>query len=146
MLRAVLDTNVFISAAIQPAGSPGQLLKRFLVGSAFEIVLSPAIVDEVLRALAYPKIGKHLRVGTSPALWFEDVLVLADLVAGELRAARVCADPDDDKIIAAALEGLADYVVTGDRQLLAVEQHEGIRLVTPRAFLDLITPSSGTGR
>lgn len=140
MVRAVLDTNFYVSAAIQPGGSPGKLLKRFVADSAFEIVLSPAIVDEVLRALTYPEIRKHLRAGPSPALWFEDLLVLADLVAGDLRISGVCADPDDDMIVAAALEGRADYLVTGDRQLLAVGQYQGIRIVTPRAFLDRIAP------
>jgi hypothetical protein len=49
--RAVLDANVYVSAIIQPAGTPGQFIGRFLRGASFELVLSPAVLDEVLRAL-----------------------------------------------------------------------------------------------
>ena len=81
MLRAVLDANAYISAIIQPAGTPGRLVERFLRDADFEIVLSLAIVDEVMRALAYPKVRKLLR-GVDAQLWFEDIVMLADLVVG----------------------------------------------------------------
>ena len=47
-------------------------------------------------------------------------------------------DPDDDKYLAAALEGRATLVVTGDPDLLALEEHQGVRIVSPRAFLGLL--------
>jgi uncharacterized protein len=137
LLRAVLDANVYISAIIQPAGTPGRLVERFLRDASFEVVLSPAIVDEVLRALTYPKVRKLLR-GADAQLWFEDLVVLADLVAGAQQLAGVCKDPDDDKYLAAALEGRAAHVATGDRAFLALKEHAGVEIVTPRAFLDLL--------
>ncbi len=94
----------------------------------------------MLRALAYPKVRKFIRGDVEPGLWFEDIVVLADLVAGEGMPLGVCEDPDDDQYIAAALEGRAAFVVTGDRKLLALKEHEGIRIVTPREFLDLLGP------
>ena len=132
----VLDANVYISAIIQPAGAPGQLVERFLRDASFEVVVSTAIVDEVLRALAYPKVRKLLR-GADAQLWFEDLVVLTDLVAGAQQLSGVCKDPDDDKYVAAALEGRAAYVVTGDRAFLDLKEHAGVKIVTPRAFLDL---------
>jgi uncharacterized protein len=137
VLRAVLDANVYVSALLRPEGPPGQIIERFLRDVAFEIVLSPAIVDEVSRALAYPKVRRLMRSGAQPELWFEDVVVLADLVTGAPTVSGVCADPDDDKYIAVAVEGRAAFVVTGDRQLLALTEHDGVRTITPRAFLDL---------
>jgi len=137
LLRAVLDANVYISAIIQPSGTPGRLVERFLRDASFEVVLSPAIVDEVLRAMAYPKLRKLLR-GADPQLWFEDLVVLADLVAGAQQLSGVCKDPDDDKYVAAALEGRAAFVVTGDRACLALKERAGVEIVTPRAFLDLL--------
>jgi putative PIN family toxin of toxin-antitoxin system len=137
LLRAVLDANVYISAIIQPSGTPGRLVERFLRDASFEVVLSPAIVDEVLRAMAYPKLRKLLR-GADPQLWFEDLVVLADLVAGTQQLSGVCKDPDDDKYVAAALEGRAVYVVTGDRAFLDLGEHAGVEIVSPRAFLDLL--------
>ena len=57
-------------------------MERFLRGGAFELILSPAIAEEVFRVLAYPKIRKLLRETVQAELWFEDVLVLAELVEG----------------------------------------------------------------
>jgi putative PIN family toxin of toxin-antitoxin system len=134
----VLDANVYVSAAIRAEGQPGRILERFLRDSAFEIVLSPAIIDETLRALAYPKVRKHLRAEIDAASWLEAIAVLADLIAGEYLLEGVSNDPDDDKYVAAAVEGRAAFVVTGDPDLLEVKQHAGIRLVNPREFLNAL--------
>ena len=136
MPRAVLDANVYVSAIIQPARTPGRLIERFLREASFEVVLSPAIVDEVLRALGYPKVRKLLR-GANSQLWFEDIVVLADVVA-DTQFSGVCDDPDDDKYIAAAIEGRASHVLTGDQRFLALREHAGVEIVTPRAFFDLL--------
>jgi uncharacterized protein len=141
VLRAVLDANVYVSAYIRPEGPPGQIIERFLRDAAFEIVLSAEIAEEVLQALAYPKIRKAVRAKVEPELWFEDILVLAQLTPGEYKTPGVSADRDDDKYIAAAVEGRAAFVVSGDPDLLDVGAHEGVRIVTPRGFLDLLTPS-----
>lgn len=138
MLRAVLDANVYVSAVIRPEGPPGQIIERFLRDAAFEIVVSSAIVEEVLRALAYPKVRTHVRGNADPTLWFEDIVVLAQFITGEHEVRRVSQDPDDDKYIAAAVEGRAAFVVSGDTDLLAIKQHERLRFVSPRAFLRLL--------
>ena len=139
MLRAVLDANVYVSAAVHPMGPPGRIIERFLRTDGFTLVLSPGIVEEVLRALAYPKVRRYLR-DLDATLWFEDLVVLAELVPGAAHVSDVSEDPDDDKYLAAAVEGRAMCVVTGDPHLLAVGQYEGIRIVRPRAFLDLLSP------
>jgi len=139
MLRVVLDANIYVSAAVRADGPPGHIIERFLRDAAFQIVVSQAIVDEVLRALAYPKVRKYIRRGLDSELWFEDIVVLAQFVAGEYEVAGVSDDPDDDKYIAAAVEGRAAFVVTGDPDQLALNEHEGIRIVSPRAFLDLLS-------
>src|SRR2546430_314360 len=113
---------------------PGRLVERFLRDASFEIVVSSAIVDEVLRTLAYPKVRKMLH-GADAQLWFEDIVVLADLVAGAQQLSGICEDLDDDKYVAAALEARAGYVVTGDKAFLALKEHGGVEIVTPRAFL-----------
>jgi len=82
----------------------------------FEVVLSPAIVDEVLRALGYRKV-RRLLLGTDARLWFEGR-------AGRCRrgqaAVGVCEDLDNDKYLAAAFKGRASHVVAGDRRFLAL--------------------------
>ena len=138
MLHAVLDANVFVSAAVRPEGPPGRIIERFLRTDTFTLVLSPAIVEEVLRALAYPKVRRYVRRDLGSALWFEDLVVLAELVPGAYQVSGVSQDPDDDKYLAAAVEGRATFVVTGDPHLLAVGEYEDVRIISPRVFLDLL--------
>ncbi len=139
MLRVVLDANVYISAFIRPKGPPGQILKRFLQEDSFEIVLSPAIVEETVRAFSYPKVRKYIHAGMDPELWVEDVILLAQFVAGDDELQGVSVDADDDKYFAAAVEGNATLIVTGDPDLLPVKEYRGVRIVTPRVFLDLLS-------
>ena len=138
MLRLVLDANVFLSAYINPEGAPGQIIQSFLRDGSFELVLSEAIIVEVLEALAYPKVLKAARSKIEPALWFEDLVVLSQLVGVDFEVPRLRADPDDDQYIACAIAGRATFLVTGDPDLLTVRQYEGVRIVTPRSFLDII--------
>ena len=100
--------------------------------------MSQAIVDEVLRALNYPKVRKYIRPQLDAELWFEDIVVLAHFVAGDRQFAGVSRDPNDDKYIEAAIEGRAQFLVAGDADLLELKEYESIRIVTPQAFLDLL--------
>ena len=138
MIRAVLDANVCVSAAVRPEGPPGQIINRFLHGESFEIVLSQAIVDEVLRALNYPKVRKYMRARLDPELWFEDIVVLSHFVADDRELKGISKDSDDDKYIAAAIEGRAAFVVAGDSDLLDLREYDGIRFVSPRVSLGIL--------
>jgi hypothetical protein len=133
-----LDANVYVRAYIRPEGPPGQIIERLLKDAAFEVVLSPAIVDEVLHALTYPQVKKGARTKADPTLWFEDIVVLSEMVSGATAIPPLSQDPDDDKYVAAAIEGRASFVVTGDPDLLALKEHEGVRIVNPRSFLNLL--------
>jgi uncharacterized protein len=137
VLRAVLDANVFVSAYVRPEGPPGQIVERLLRDAAFEVVLSAAIVDEVLEALAYPRVLKAARTKLEPDLWFEDIVVLAEFVT-DREIGTVSTDAADDKYLAAAIEGRASFVVSGDPDFLDIQEHAGVRIVKPRAFLGLL--------
>ncbi len=137
-MRALLDANVLISALIRPSGTPGLIIAALLERDAFELVLSPRIVAEVEAALKLRKVRKYLREPEEALLWPADLAALADLADDTGRARGVCRDPEDDAVLSAAIEGRADVIVTGDADLLALEEHEGIAIVTPRAFLDLL--------
>ena len=138
MLRVVLDANIFVSAYIRPEGPPGHIVERFVRDGAFEVVLTQNIIEEVLQSLSYPKVQKAARSKIDPELWFEDIVVLSQLVTSDIESLPLCSDPDDDKYVAAAIEGRAAFLVTGDPDLLTLREHEGIRIVTPRAFHDLL--------
>lgn len=136
-MRALLDANVLVSAVIRPRGTPGLVIAALLERDAFELVLSPRIVAEVEAALKLQKIRKHLREPEDALLWLADLAALADLADDTGRVKGVCRDPDDDAVLSAAVEGRANVIVTGDADLLALGEHEGIAILTPRAFFEL---------
>jgi putative PIN family toxin of toxin-antitoxin system len=138
-VRAVLDANVVISGLIRPQGPPGQILVRLLRDAAFELVASPAMLGELRRSLRYPRVRKYLRLSPEELdLWVDALGAVAVVVEGRVSRRVVTADPADDIYIAAANDGLAEYIVSGDRHLLDLVEHEGIRIVTPRRFLSVL--------
>jgi putative PIN family toxin of toxin-antitoxin system len=139
VLRAVLDANVIISAMIQPKGASGQILTHLLDANSFELIVSPAILAELRRSLSYPKVRKYIKSSDEDLdLWVASIQLIAQPVDGNLRIHAVAEDPDDDKYIEAAVEGLAQFVVTGDKHVLSLKAYENICIVTPRVFLGLL--------
>src|SRR5574341_684125 len=138
MVRAVVDTNVFISAALTPRGTPGILLGA--AGDAFQLVWSAGIVAECLRVLTYERVTKRLRAAgdedASRAL-LTRLSAGAEMVPQDLiPVIRVVdGDPSDDLLIATALAGRASVLVTGDRKhLLALREYAGVRILDPASF------------
>jgi uncharacterized protein len=129
-VRILLDTNVLISALLF-GGLPRVLLRTAMRGDIV-LVTSPALLDELEDIL----IGKFGFGRAIARLTRAEIEALADLVnPGDLL--RVSRDPDDDEVLAAAVAGRAEVIVTGDRDLLALGAHQGIRVLTPREFADL---------
>ena len=144
MLRVVLDANVVVSGWLQALGPSARVLDAANAGR-IQIVVSPAILDEYRRSLGYAKVRRRLRV--PPAVvgaWLDALSLLAEVVPGERTVAVVGADSDDDKYIAAALEGGAALVVSGDRHLLDLGEHEGVRVRSPRSFLEVLDSAAGS--
>lgn len=92
----------------------------------------------MFHALAYPKVRGLVDESVHRELWFEDIVLLADMMTGSHKLSGVCTDADHDKYLAAALEGRAAFVVTDDTDFLAVKEYEDVRIVMPRGFLDLL--------
>ena len=138
--KAVLDSSVLVSAFIKPHGTTAKLL-RAAEGGAFVLYLSPEILSETAEVLLRPKITERYRRAPGAAQEFcAGLAESAQLVRGlaELRGA-VPLDPKDDKIVATAVKAGAGYLVTGDRRhLLSLGEYEGIKVVTPREFFDLL--------
>ncbi len=133
-MRAVLDPNVVISGALSSRGAPADVLRALDAGE-FELIASAALMDELARALTYPKLRRHI---SEP-----DAAELLRFLAG---AATVVVDPqtdlpvrsrdpDDDYLIALASAHRA-ALVSGDKHLLALEAE--IPVFSPRAFLGLL--------
>jgi len=138
-MRVVLDTNVLVSATLIRGGKEDRILRAWQ-RDAFELVLSPQILDEMGRALFYEKLRKaRWMTEEEVAALVRSVAREAILVPGRVRI-EASRDPDDDKFLEAAIEGRAQYLVTGDKDLLKLKTHRGVRIVTPAAFLTILLP------
>ena len=133
-MRAVLDPNVVISGAISPRGAPADVL-RSLAGGECELIASQALLDELERALTYPKLRPYIGESDATDLvrWVGDsASIVVDPDADPPVHSR---DPDDDYLISLASAHSA-ALVSGDKDLLALEGE--IPVFSPRAFLDLL--------
>lgn len=138
-MRAVVDCNVLISGLIRPGGPPALILQA-LRRAEFEPVLSPAILAEYRRAANYPKVRKALRLSAQEleALW-DDILILALWVEPTVPLQPIiAADPSDDAYLLAAVEAGADCLISGDKHLLELKSYEGVRILSPRQFLEAL--------
>jgi|SRR5918996_1907545 putative PIN family toxin of toxin-antitoxin system len=144
MLRVVLDSSVLVSGFLTEGGATARLLSRYRQG-AFSLCSSPWIVGETERALLRPRNVNRYRYRPEDVRQFLDGLAgSAQILPDASEVPAVTRDPSDDQVIACALAAQADYLVTGDHDMLVLGAHEGIRIVTPRQFLDLLE-GSGVG-
>ena len=145
MMKAVLDVGQFVSATIQARGHPAQILAAWKAGR-FELVTSTAILDDLRRVLRYPRLRKRHRWTDEEIELFADSIALAaTLTPGDLEVNAVAEDPTDNKVVACAVEGQADYVVASDDHLLKLERYSDIVILPPRRFLDVLEEVQQSG-
>lgn len=136
-MRAVLDTNVLVSATLVRGGNEDRILRAWK-REAFELVLSRPILQEFSRALFYEKFRQRRWMSEQEIrLLLELIAAEGVLVPGKI-AVKASRDPHDDKFLAAALEAEARYVVSGDKDLLAIGAYRGIEIVSPARFLKIL--------
>ncbi len=136
-MRVVLDTNVLISSLISAEGPPAVVYRAWRAGR-FVLLSSESQLEEVRRTLRKPSIAAMIRPHSSGRLINQ--LRRKAIDVGRLPAVTRSADPDDDKVLAIAEAGAADYLVSGDRLgLLALRRHRGTRIVSPTAFAAILS-------
>ena len=130
-MRAVLDANVLISAILSPRGTPARLLLAWQAG-AFDLVVSPALLEELRRALAYPKFERLVPPADAESFvaWIGRSALLAADPDGEPPVHSV--DPADDYLITLAAAERA-VLVSGDAHLTVLADRFPVR--TPAQFL-----------
>jgi putative PIN family toxin of toxin-antitoxin system len=132
-VRLVIDTNVLISALLAENSLPAHLIVLWREGR-FDLLTSSDQLDELMRVTRYPKIRERL----PPALAGRLINELRD-IAVTVKApptVTVSPDPHDDYLLAIAIAGSADFLITGDkRDLLALRLYEGTKITTVRDFL-----------
>ena len=141
MVKAVLDTNQFVSSIISKKGAPAQLLQAWK-DRAYILITSRQIIAETEKALHYPRILKKYH------LQERDIQALINLIDHEAivlpspaKINIIKEDPDDNQVLACALEAKAQYIVSGDKHLLNLGQYKSISVVNVREFLKIINYS-----
>jgi putative PIN family toxin of toxin-antitoxin system len=128
-MKAVFDTNVLI-AAFLTEGICAKLLIRARRRD-FDMILCDGILQEFKRVL-------KKKFAASPHEMSEALAILSaaaqDILGQTDSIVPICRDPDDDLILACARDAVADYVVTGDEDLLVLKNYEGISILNPREF------------
>lgn len=133
MARVVADTNVIVSAVITN-GKPREFLRR-CIGGHIELVLSPDILDEVGDVLRRPKF-KMSEDEVNHVVWM--LIQTGHLVEVRSSFQVVEEDPDDDVILHTAVDGRAEFVVSGDKHLLNLKRYEDIRILPVAELLETL--------
>lgn len=131
MIRAVLDTNVVISALLF-SGPPSQLVPAWQSGR-LRPILSAQILEEYLRVLAYPKF--KLTPAEVRGLIEEALLPYIETVQSPPLPIANLRDPDDSKFVACALNADVRWLVSGDDDLLSLKRVQSVEIVSVTAFL-----------
>ena len=132
MPRAVLDTNVLVSALISPGGPSASLVLELRAG-AYELVVSPALLAELGEVLGREKFRRYVTVAEATAyvdLMRREATILDDPAPSNQ---ALSADPDDEFLVDLARAAAADVLVSGDAHLLVLRDR--LPVMTPAAFL-----------
>lgn len=138
-MRVVLDSNVVISSYLNASGSSGRIRTAF-EKQRFELIVSDALLAEYEKVLNYPRVAR---------LHAMSVMEVKEQIAGLRESAIVVPlakipnlipeDPPDNDVVATAVSGEAEYIVSGDDDLHRLGRYEGIRVVTPVLFQELLS-------
>ena len=132
-MRIVIDTNV-VASAVFFGGRPAELL-RMVIRHEHLAVATDEIVDEYQATISYlldKYGGKKLQLSIVPIFSAMEIIQATS-------KADICRDPDDNKFISCAIDGHCYYVVSGDKDLLSLEQFGNIKIVTVADFLELFS-------
>ncbi len=137
MIRIILDTNIIVSAIVSLHGPPRQILKAWHQ-QQFVLLTSAAIISEVARVLRYPHLQKTFQLSEADIQIAIDSLLNDANMLEDLYQVQRSRDPDDNIFLACALEGKADYLVSGDVHLLEIKYYHGTQIISPRQFLTIL--------
>ncbi len=134
MIKVVLGTNVLISVILF-GGPPREVLSLVITGK-IKNYISKHILDEISDVLKRPKFGFDI---TKLTAIIREIEALSELVELKEEIDIITVDRDDDYILACAITAEVDYLITGDNDLLNLNEYQGIKIIMPAGFLNIIT-------
>lgn len=141
MMRVVCDSNIIVAGLIANSGSPYEVLKAWRRGDIV-LLVSEAIIAEVVEALGRPFFREKRGITQQDIARVKQSLEMdAVAVSTKPHLKVVREDPDDDRIIECALEGNADYLVSGDKHLLTLRRYRHLPIVSARELLVILQGS-----
>jgi putative PIN family toxin of toxin-antitoxin system len=133
----VIDTVVFVRSVLNPHSFSGRII--FAHADEYRLILSAPIVREILEVLQRPEITRKIRfVAGMNMRRVLDLLSQAELLVELSEMPQVSRDPKDDKFLATAVAGEADYLISEDRDLLDIEEYRGSKIVDVATFLKML--------
>jgi len=138
MLRVVLDANVFVSAVLKPQSDLARIFDLVKAGKV-KLIISSDILSEIRGVLLYPKLRKrHRRTPKKIDDFLKKTVRVSIITSGKMKVEAIKDDPEDNKYLAAAAEGKADFIISGDHHLIELGIFQGIRILSPSMFLKLL--------
>ena len=132
--RVVIDTNAMVSRLLLPESVPGKAIRKAV--DQAELLVSEATLNELADVLAREKFNPYISIEER-----QEFLRLLGRIAEMvpiILAVYGCRDPQDDKFLEVAVNGEANMIVTGDKDLLVLNPFRGIAIVTPSAYLEMV--------
>ena len=135
-MRLILDTNILLSALLSPLGAPAMLVDAW-ERRAFTLVACEALIAEVRDVAGRPFFRARLRASAAELL----AAGLRDFsfFCRDLSSDPISPDPKDSFLLALAEASDAEFLVTGDKELLSLMQHKSTRMVTAVAMMEILT-------
>ena len=134
MVKAVIDTNVIVSAAKSTDGNPAQIFEMLLLEEITSYT-TKNIIEEIKEVLARPRIKLNL---------LEQEFILSNYEKSSIKIETtskfdiIKEDPDDNKFLECAVDAKAEYIISGDDHLLKLREFKGIKILTPAEFVKLM--------
>lgn len=136
-LRVIFDTVVFVRALLNPHSFWGRLV--FAHANEYQLVVSPAILREVIEVLQRPELTKRFTALQGIAVTQVLEILQQATVVQPAQEPQVSRDTKDNKFLAAAEAANADFLVSEDRDLLDLVAHEGTKIIPAQEFLQILT-------
>jgi putative PIN family toxin of toxin-antitoxin system len=134
-MRLILDTNILLSALLSPLGAPAKLLDAW-ERKTFTLVACEALIEELRDVAGRPFFRTRLRASAAELL----AAGLRDFsfFCQNLPSGTVAPDPKDSYLLALAEASKAEFLVTGDKELLSLKHYKATRMITPAAMIEIL--------